>query len=87
MVAIVEAKKDDLKSGLGQCIAEMVAAQRFNLHRENAIDIVYGCVTSGNRWIFLQLKDQTLTIDLEEYVVLPVDWLLNALAWMCKPQH
>jgi hypothetical protein len=87
VVAIVEAKKDDLKSGLGQCIAEMVAAQRFNLHRENAIDIVYGCVTSGNRWIFLQLKDQTLTIDLEEYVIPPVDWLLNALAWMCKPKH
>jgi hypothetical protein len=87
VVAIVEAKKDDLKSGLGQCIAEMVAAQRFNLHRENAIDIVYGCVTSGNRWIFLQLKDQTLTIDLEEYVVPPVDWILNALAWMCKPKH
>ena len=87
MVAIVEAKKDDLKSGLGQCIAEMVAAQRFNSHRENTIDIVYGCVTSGNRWIFLQLKDQTLTIDLEEYVVPPVDWLLNVLAWMCKPKH
>ncbi|MEI6327854.1 MAG: hypothetical protein WCP16_01390 [Pseudanabaena sp. ELA645] len=87
VVAIVEAKKDDLKSGLGQCIAEMVAAQRFNWHRENAIDIIYGCVTSGNRWIFLELKDQTLTIDLEEYVVPPVDWLLNALAWMCKPKH
>ena len=87
VVAIVEAKKDDLKSGLGQCIAEMVAAQRFNSHRENTIDIVYGCVTSGNRWIFLQLKDQTLTIDLEEYVVPPVDCLLNALAWMCKPKH
>ena len=85
VVAIVEAKKDDLKSGLGQCIAEMVAAQRFNLIRESSIAVIYGCVTSGNRWIFLQLKEQDLTIDLEEYVVLPVGWLLNALAWMCKP--
>jgi len=85
VVAIVEAKKDDLKSGLGQCIAEMVAAQRFNASRENAIDIIYGCVTSGNRWLFLQLKEQDLTIDLEEYVVPPVNWLLNALAWMCQP--
>lgn len=84
VVAIVEAKKDDLKSGLGQCIAEMVAAQRFNLNRQNAIDVIYGCVTSGNRWIFLQLKEQTLTIDLEEYVIPPVGWLLNALAWMCQ---
>ncbi len=85
VVAIVEAKKDDLKSGLGQCIAEMVAAQRFNLNRGNTIDTIFGCVTSGNRWIFLQLKEQNLTIDLEEYVVPPVDWLLNALAWMCQP--
>jgi hypothetical protein len=29
-IVIVEAKRSDLKSGLGQCIAEMVAAQRFN---------------------------------------------------------
>jgi hypothetical protein len=29
-VVIVEAKKTDLKSGLGPCIAEMVAAERFN---------------------------------------------------------
>jgi hypothetical protein len=84
IAVIVEAKKDDLKSGLGQCIAEMVAAQRFNLARENAINVIYGSVTSGNRWIFLQLKEQTLTIDLEEYVVPPIDWLLNALVWMCS---
>lgn len=42
VIAIVEAKKDDLKSGLGQCIAEMVAAQRFNSNRQNAIDVIYG---------------------------------------------
>ena len=84
IAVIVEAKKDDLKSGLGQCIAEMVAAQRFNLARENAINVIYGSVTSGNRWIFLQLKEQTLTIDLEEYVVLPINWLLNTLVWMCS---
>jgi hypothetical protein len=62
----------------------MVAAQRFNLARENAINVIYGSVTSGNRWTFLQLKEQTLTIDLEEYVVLPIDWLLNDLVWMCS---
>jgi hypothetical protein len=33
-IVIVEAKKSDIKSGLGQCIAEMVAAQRFNEKRE-----------------------------------------------------
>ncbi len=93
IAVIVEAKKGDLKSGIGQCIAEMVAAQRFNSTKNDAIDApietlidtIYGSVTTGNRWIFLQLKEQTLTLDLEEYTIPPVDWLLNALAWMCKP--
>ncbi|MGF1535325.1 MAG: hypothetical protein ACFB4J_02405, partial [Elainellaceae cyanobacterium] len=30
VLVVVEAKKDDLKRGMGQCLAEMVAAQRFN---------------------------------------------------------
>src|SRR5437868_13907568 len=30
LVAIVEAKNDNLRSGLGQCIAAMVGAQEFN---------------------------------------------------------
>ncbi|MEO1094629.1 MAG: hypothetical protein AAFX01_06980 [Cyanobacteria bacterium J06638_28] len=28
-LVVVEAKKEDLKRGMGQCLAEMVAAQRF----------------------------------------------------------
>jgi hypothetical protein len=36
-IVIVEAKKSDLKSGLGQCIAEMVAAQRFNQAKEQPL--------------------------------------------------
>ena len=30
VIAIVEAKNDNLRNGLGQCIAEMVAAREFN---------------------------------------------------------
>ncbi|HEY9607443.1 MAG TPA: hypothetical protein V6C85_38015 [Allocoleopsis sp.] len=30
----------DLKSGLGQCIAEMVAVQRFNQAKEQALEAV-----------------------------------------------
>ncbi len=44
---LVEAKKADLKSGLGQCAAEMVAAQRFNEKKEQAISTIYGCVSHG----------------------------------------
>jgi hypothetical protein len=53
-IVIVEAKKSDLKSGLGQCIAEMVAAQRFNEAKGKTITAVYGTVTSGTQWRFLK---------------------------------
>jgi len=84
VVIIVEAKKDDLKGGLGQCIAEMVAAQKFNEMRHNFIEVIYGCVTTGNRWIFLKLQDQNLSLDLEEYIIPPVNWLLATLIWIIQ---
>jgi hypothetical protein len=81
---LVEAKKADLKTGLGQCAAEMVAAQRFNAHQGLDIAKVYGCVSNGTQWRFLQLQDTVLTIDLNDYPVLPVENLLADLVWMAK---
>ncbi|BAY24906.1 hypothetical protein NIES2100_47050 [Calothrix sp. NIES-2100] len=57
-IVIVEAKKSDLKSGLGQCIAEMVAVQRFNEAKGQSITAVYGTVSSGTQWRFLKLEDK-----------------------------
>lgn len=84
VAVIVEAKKDDLKGGLGQCMAEMVAAQTFNHIQGNAIETIYGTVTSGNRWIFLQLEGQTVTLDLEEYPVPPIAPLLSILLYLSQ---
>ncbi|MFN6395626.1 MAG: hypothetical protein ACK4V9_14440, partial [Aphanizomenon sp.] len=47
VITLVESKNENLKSGLGQCIAEMLAAQLFNEQKQNAIKIVYGAVTIG----------------------------------------
>ncbi|UXE63406.1 MAG: hypothetical protein KA717_12695 [Woronichinia naegeliana WA131] len=46
IITLVEAKKEDLNGGLGQCIAEMIAAQYFNQREENEIKEIYGVVTS-----------------------------------------
>ncbi len=77
--AIVEAKKESLSSGLGQCIAEMVAAQRFNHQNERAIPVVYGAVTTGTSWQFLMLENQLATIDRGEYYLSQVDQILGIL--------
>jgi hypothetical protein len=86
-VIIVEAKRSDLKVGLGQCAAEMVAAQRFNQMQNHPTTTIYGCVTSGTQWRFLQLQDQILTIDLTDYPLPPVDQILGFLVWMCRGNH
>lgn len=83
-VIIVEAKKEDLKPALGQCLAEMVAAQRFNKQKQQPIPVIYGTVSSGTVWRFLKLKDQTVTIDLTDYPLPPVAQILGMLVWMVQ---
>ena len=67
VITLVEAKNENLKSGLAQCIAEMFAAQIFNQQENNHIPSIYGVVTSGTLWRFLQLTEKEVYIDLSEY--------------------
>lgn len=83
-VVIVEAKKEDLKPALGQCLAEMVAAQRFNKQKQQPIPVIYGTVSSGTVWRLLKLEEQTVTIDLTDYPLPPVDQILGILVWMVQ---
>ncbi len=84
VVMLVEAKKEDLKPALGQCLAEMVAAQRFNIIKGQNIETIYGVVTSGTVWRFLQLTGQIVSIDLTDYPLLPVENVLGVLVWMLR---
>jgi hypothetical protein len=77
VIAIVEAKNEDIKSGLGQCIAEMVAAQLFNELENNDIATIYGIVTSGEIWKFLQISGQNVKIDLTDYYITNIDKILG----------
>ncbi|HEY9803123.1 MAG TPA: hypothetical protein V6D25_22365 [Leptolyngbyaceae cyanobacterium] len=86
VVMIVEAKKADLNPGIGQCIAEMIAAQKFNEINNPAIPTIYGSVTNGTAWRFLQLTEQTVTIDFTDYPLPPVEVILGILVWMVNSQ-
>ncbi|NES64789.1 MAG: hypothetical protein F6K24_05770 [Okeania sp. SIO2D1] len=79
VVTLVEAKNDNIKSGLAQCMAEMVAAQVFNQRENNEIPLIYGVVTTGTTWQFLELESQTMTVDLEEYSVKNLPKILGIL--------
>jgi hypothetical protein len=82
VVVIVEAKQENIKTGLGQCAATMVAAQRFNQTQQQPISTIYGSVSTGTAWRFLKLEQRTLTLDLMDYAVPPVDQILGMLVWM-----
>jgi hypothetical protein len=69
VVMIVEAKNENIKGGLGQCVAEMIAAQIFNAREGNAIDVISGAVTSGEIWKFLKLVGAVASIDLSDYYI------------------
>jgi hypothetical protein len=82
VIALVEAKKGVLKDGWGQCIAEMIAAKKFNENRGKSIKHIYGIVTSGSLWHFFQMEGDIVLLDPNEYSLSPVDNLLAILNWM-----
>jgi hypothetical protein len=67
LMVIVEAKNDNLKSGLGQCISEMWAASVFNRKQGRELAAIHGAVTTGSLWSFLRLAGDKVWIDADEY--------------------
>ncbi len=82
VITLVEAKNAEPKLGLGQCVAEMLAAQRFNAEKGNPIPRIYGAVTSGTEWQFLKLEQQKLHIDIADYQIAQCDKILGILSSM-----
>lgn len=79
VITLVEAKKEDIKAGFGECVAEMLAAQLFNEQEGNQIPTIYGAVTSGTVWRFLKLQGQIVYIDRVEYYLSEVEKVLGIL--------
>ena len=69
IIAVVEAKNENIMSGLGQCIAEMVAVKLFNEKEGSEVINTYGAVTSGINWKFLKLEKDKVHVDLRDYSI------------------
>ena len=68
LAILLEAKRGVIEDGLGQCAAQMFAAQIFNERKEGRKDVpVFGCVTSAQDWQFMRLDADVLTIDATLY--------------------
>jgi hypothetical protein len=79
ILTVVEAKKNDIEAGLGQCVAQMVAAQLYNERAGQAVPAVYGCVTTGEDWQFLRLVGAAVTIGQGRLYIDNVGGILAAL--------
>ena len=79
LVTIVEAKKNDVEAGLGQCVAQMAAARRFNQEAGRAVPVIFGGVTTGEAWQFLRLENAVVLIDRKRYYIDNVGGILAVL--------
>lgn len=79
---VVESKNDNLDSGIAQCVAEMYAAKLFNQKQGRSMPIIYGAVTLGLEWKFIQLVDQLATIDSNVYYLNQLSEILGTFQYI-----
>lgn len=79
IATVVEAKKNDVEAGLGQCVAEMAAAALFNQAGGVAACPMFGCVTTGETWQFLRLDGNVAQIDRRRFYLDNLPGILAAL--------
>ncbi len=77
LLAIVEAKKEDINGGIGQCVATMFAAQLYNEKEQQSLPAIYGAVTTGTTWKFLKLSGTTAWVDRDEYYLNEIEILMG----------
>ena len=87
LVIVLEAKKGDLESALGQCVAQMIGAQVFNERTGQGHLHLYGCVTSGEVWQFLRLEGNEITIDRVRLFLDNVGGILAAIQVILERSH
>jgi len=75
IITIIAAKNDNLQTGLGQCIAAMVAAQMMN----PPSSVLFGAVTIGGIWKFLKIEGSHITLDRVEYLLSDLDRIMGIL--------
>lgn len=76
---VVEAKQDAFEPGWGQCLAEMIAAQKLN---DTGSQTIFGVVSNGKIWEFGQLQNQKFTKNIKPYALTDLDDLFAALNYV-----
>jgi hypothetical protein len=83
-IAIVEARNDLIRTGLGQCIAAMVAARMSHERAGLPTGTIYGAVSTGAAWKFLRLRGEVLAMDIPEYFIDNLSKIMGILRAMVE---
>ncbi len=78
-VILVEAKKDNFEEGWGQCLAEMLAAQKIN---GDSLKRLFGVVSNGKLWEFGVLEEEMFTKNRKYYVLEDLEELMGAVNFL-----
>jgi hypothetical protein len=73
---IVEARKDNFEEGWGQCLAELVAAQKMNSDENSRL---FGIVSNGKLWEFGLLQGKEFFKNIKYYVLEDLQSLMEGL--------
>ena len=76
LIMLVEAKKNDFEQGWGQCLSELVAAQKIN---DDSSFPVYGIVIDGTLWEFGRLVNDTFTRNRTNFTLANLPILFGAV--------
>ncbi len=79
---IVEAKRNDLEEGVKQCAAQLFGANIFNERKGVKTEKLYGCTTTGDEWLFLELMDNKVIIDTRKYYLVEIRELLGVFQYI-----
>jgi hypothetical protein len=79
---IVEAKNENLESGIPQCVAELYAAQIFNNRAGKSRPILYGAVTFGHEWKFIRFMDSEAQVDTSVFYLNQLDQILGIMQYI-----
>lgn len=67
ILAVIEAKRDNLEAGVDQCAAQLYGASLINQGLGYPVPVYYGCVTNAREWLFLKFQHTQYSIDNRRY--------------------
>jgi hypothetical protein len=81
LVIVVEAKQNNFTEGWGQCLAELVTAQKIN---ENDKIAVHGIVTDGELWHFGRLVGHIFTKNRTVLAISEMKKVFGAISYLMR---